>query len=124
MSSKETFFSFFSENKALLKEYIDTRLELIKLQGVRTLSRTISVVMIIFIISLLCLSILLLIGITFAFWIASVTDSNIIGFASSAGLFILFLLGFIVFGRGMVQNQVIRRIIQDAMDDDSEEIDN
>jgi hypothetical protein len=123
MSSKETFFSFFSENKALLKEYIDTRLELIKLQGVRILSRTISVVMIIFIISLLCLSILLLIGITFAFWISSVTGSNIIGFASAAGLFILFLLGFIVFGRGMVQNQVIRRIIQDAMDN-PEEIDN
>ena len=39
MSSKETFFSFFSENKALLKEYIDTRLEMIKLQGIRTLSR-------------------------------------------------------------------------------------
>jgi hypothetical protein len=123
MSSKETFFSFFSENKALLKEYIDTRIELIKLQGVRTLSKTISVVMIIFIISLLCLSILLLIGITFAFWIASVSGSNIIGFASAAGLFILFLLGFLVFGRGMVQNQVIRRIIQDAMEE-TEEIDN
>jgi hypothetical protein len=123
MSSKETFFSFFSENKALLKEYIDTRIELIKLQGVRTLSKTISVVMIIFIISLLCLSILLLIGITFAFWIASVTGSNIIGFASAAGLFILFLLGFLVFGRGMVQNQVIRRIIQDTMEE-TEEIDN
>ena len=122
MSSKETFFSFFSQNKALLKEYIDTRLELIKLQGVRTLSRTISAIMIIFIISLLCLSILLLIGITFAFWIADVSGSNIVGFASAAGLFILFLIGFIVFGRKMVQNQIIKRIIQDSMDD-SEDLD-
>jgi hypothetical protein len=122
MSSKETFFSFFSQNKALVKEYIDTRLELIKLQGVRTLSRTISAIMIIFIISLLCLSILLLIGITFAFWIADITGSNIAGFASAAGLFILFLIGFIVFGRRMVQNQIIKRIIQDSMDD-SEDID-
>lgn len=122
MSSKETFFSFFSQNKALIKEYIDTRLELMKLQGVRTLSRIISVIMIIFIISLICLSILLLIGITFAFWIADITGSNIAGFASAAGLFILFLIGFVVFGRGMVQNQIIKRIIQDSMDD-SEEID-
>jgi hypothetical protein len=122
MSSKETFFSFFSQNKTLIKEYIDTRLELIKLQGVKTLSRTISAIMIIFIISLLCLSILLLIGITFAFWIADISGSNIVGFASAAGLFILFLIGFIVFGRGMVQNQIIKRIIQDSMDD-SEEID-
>jgi hypothetical protein len=123
MSTKETFFSFFSENKTLLIEYLDTKLELIKLHGVRTLSKTISVIMIIFIISLLCLSILLLIGITFAFWIASVTGSNIVGFASAAGLFIFFLLGFIVFGRGMVQNLVIRRIIEDAMEE-TEEIDN
>jgi len=123
MSSNETFFSFFSENKALIKEYIDTKLELIKLHGVRTLSRTISVVMIVFIISLLCLSILLLIGITFAFWMASITGSNIAGFASAAGLFILILILFIVFGRRMVQNQIIRRIIQDSMDD-IEDVDN
>ena len=120
MQTKETFFSFFSENKTLLKDYLDTRVEIIKLQGVRTLSRTISVVMVIFIISLLCLSILLLLGITFAFWIASLSGSNIIGFASAGGLFILFLLLFIVFGRGMVQNQVIKRIIQDSMDENDE----
>jgi hypothetical protein len=123
MSSKETFFSFFSENKALLKDYVDTRLDLIKLQGVRTLSRTISVVMVTFIISLLSLSILLLLNITFAFWIASITGSNIIGFASAAGLLILILIGFIAFGRGMVQNQIIRWIIQDSLDD-PEDIDN
>jgi len=123
MSSKETFFSFFSENKALLKDYVDTRLDLIKLQGVRTLSRTISVVMVTFIISLLSLSILLLLNITFAFWIASITGSNIIGFASAAGLLILILIGFIAFGRGMVQNQIIRMIIQDSLDE-PEDIDN
>ena len=123
MSSKETFFSFFSENKALLKDYLDTRLDLIKLQGVRTLSRTISVVMVTFIISLLSLSILLLLNITFAFWIASITGSNIIGFASAAGLLILILIGFIAFGRGMVQNQIIRMIIQDSLDE-PEDIDN
>jgi hypothetical protein len=123
MSSKETFFSFFSENKALLKDYVDTRLDLIKLQGVRTLSRTISVVMVTFIISLLSLSILLLLNITFAFWIASITGSNIIGFASAAGLLILILIGFIAFGRGMVQNQIIRWIIQDSLDE-PEDIDN
>ena len=122
MSSKETFLSFFSQNKALFKEYIDTRLELIKLQGVRILSRTLSAIMIIFIISLLCLSILLLIGITFAFWIADVSGSNIVGFASAAGLFILFLIGFILYGRGMVQNQIIKQIIKDSMDD-SEDLD-
>jgi len=123
MSSKETFFSFFSENKALLKDYLDTRLDLIKLQGVRTLSRTISVVMVTFIISLLSLSILLLLNITFAFWIASITGSNIIGFASAAGLLILILIGFIAFGRGMVQNQIIRWIIQDSLDE-PDDIDN
>jgi hypothetical protein len=123
MSAKETIFSFFSENKALLKDYLDTRLDLIKLQGIRTLSRTISTVMVIFIISLLSLSILLLLTITFAFWIASITESNIIGFASATGLLILILIGFIAFGRKMVQNQIIRMIIQDSMDDD-ENIDN
>jgi hypothetical protein len=69
------------------------------------------------------LSILLLLGITFAFWIASISGSNIIGFASAGGLFILFLILFIVFGRGMVQNQVIRRIIQDSMEE-PDDIDN
>jgi hypothetical protein len=123
MSSNETIFSFLSENKALLKDYLDTRLDLIKLQGVRSLSRTISLVMVTFIISLLLLSILLLLTITFAFWIASITDSNIIGFGSATGLLIIILIGFIAFGREIVQNLIIRRIIQDSMDE-PEDIDN
>lgn len=117
MPTKETFFSFFSENKALLKDYLDTRIELIKLQGVRALSRTISVVIVTFIIALISLSILLLLIITFAIWISELTGNNIIGFASATGLLILFLIGFIAFGRGFVQNLIIKRIIKDSMEE-------
>ncbi len=123
MSSKETFFSFFSENKALLKEYIDTRIELIKLQGTRTLSRTFSLVMVALIVALLALFVLFFLGMTFAFWIASETGSNIIGFASASGLFALLLLFVIVFRRVLFQNPMIRMFLRETMDE-SEDADN
>jgi hypothetical protein len=117
MSSKETFFSFFSENKALLKEYIDTRLELIKLQGIRALSQGFSLVMVALIVALLALFVLFFLGMTFAFWIASITGSNIIGFASASGLFALILLLVIAFRRVLFQNPMIRMFIRETMDE-------
>jgi hypothetical protein len=117
MSSKETFFSFFSENKALLKEYLDIRLDLVRLQGTRVLSRTFSLVMVVFIVSLLSLFVLFFLGMTFAWWIASLTGSNVIGFACASGLFMLILLLIIVFRRVLFQNPMIRMFIQESMDE-------
>ena len=69
------------------------------------------------------LSILMFLGLTFAFWIATLTESYIIGFASATGLFILILGGFLFFGRGLVQDSMIREVIKESMKD-LEESDN
>ncbi|NJO25376.1 MAG: hypothetical protein HC867_05760 [Bacteroidia bacterium] len=45
---------FFKENKQLLKEYIDVRGELLKLQAIKILSRSLSLLLVIVIVSFSC----------------------------------------------------------------------
>jgi putative effector of murein hydrolase LrgA (UPF0299 family) len=71
MAMSEHGSSFLRENFALLKEYVELRLELVKLQGVRMASRTLSILVTAFIVSMLILFILLFLGLTFAAWIHS-----------------------------------------------------
>jgi hypothetical protein len=55
MNTEKDFSGFYQENKTLLKEYLETRFNILKLQGIRTISRTMSMVIIIFVVSILAL---------------------------------------------------------------------
>jgi hypothetical protein len=79
--------------------------------------------MVVLIVALLTLFVLFFLGMTFAFWIASITGSNIIGFASASGLFALILLIVIAFRRVFFQNPMIRMFIRETMEE-SEDADN
>lgn len=117
MTDKETFSGFIRENRALLKEYLELRMDLFKLQGVRMISRSFSVLVVAVIVALMGLFVLLFLGIAFAWWIAGLTGSNIIGFASAGGLFMLLLILVIVLRRPLFQNPLIRLFIEESVSD-------
>jgi hypothetical protein len=48
MGSDQNFKGFYAENKALLKEYVDLRVNLVKLQAVKVLSKSFGLVIVIF----------------------------------------------------------------------------
>jgi hypothetical protein len=114
MGSEKDFSGFYAENKALLKEYLDIRLRLFKLQGVKILSRSLSSLIVILLVSCMLLFTILFLGLTFAWWITNVTDSAIIGFAGTAGLFFILSLVFIIFRKPLFHNPLIRFFIQES----------
>jgi hypothetical protein len=117
MGSEKDFSGFYAENKALLKEYIDLRLKLIKLQGIKILSRSLSSVIVIFMVSCMVLFTLLFLGFSFAWWLTDLTHSATIGFAGAAGLFFILSLVFMVFRRPLFHNPLIRHFIQETSQD-------
>ena len=121
MYDKDKFSTFYRDNKDLLKEYIEIRMDLIRLQGVRMLSRSFSLVMVGLIVILLSLFILFFLGIAFAFWISDLTGSNVAGFTSAAGLFALLLILTIIFRRPLFQNPMIRLFINESIPENEEE---
>lgn len=115
------FTEFLKKNKTVLKEYVEVRLELFRLQGVKLLSKSLSLFIWITIVLFLVFFILLFLGMLFAWWIADISGSNIIGFASAAGVFLLLLGIVILFRKALFQEPVSRLIIREAMEQDEEE---
>jgi hypothetical protein len=114
MYPRDDFSTFFRENKSLLREYLDVRTELLRLQGIRLIARSFSFLMVGVIIVLMALFILLFLGIAFAFWIASLTGSQVIGFLCAAALFMVVLVVFIAMRRVLFQNPLIRLFIRES----------
>ena len=114
MSTEQNFSGFYQENKNLLKEYLDVRLTLAKLKGIKTVSRILSLLIVIFLVSILVLFIMLFLGFTFAWWLSAKTGSNIIGFAGTAGLFTIIMVLCVAFRKPLFQSPLIRLFIEES----------
>ena len=114
MLPRDDFSTFFRQNKTLIREYIDVRTELLRLQGIRLLARSFSFFMVGVVVILMVLFVLLFLGIAFAFWIASLTGSQVVGFLSAAALFLVVLVLFIALRRVIFQNPLIRLFIRES----------
>jgi len=115
------FTDFFQKNKVLLKEYLEVRLELLKLQGVKFLSKTAGLFTWLMVILFLVFFILLFLGMMFAWWIADLTHSNIIGFASAAGIFVVLLMICFLFRKSLFQKPIAKLVIKEALEEDEED---
>lgn len=121
MSNSETFKDFYQENSKLLKEYIDTRLELLRLHSIKTLSRTLSMLILVSLISFMVLFFLLFLVISFSWMMAEVTGSNTLGFLCGGGVFLLIILLAIILRKPLFLNPLIRLFIRTSSNEDEEE---
>ena len=80
----ETLNDFYQENRKLVTEYLETRLQLIRLTAIRTLSRTFSLFIVICLVSFMVLFFLLFLVIAFSWQMADVTGSAALGFLCGA----------------------------------------
>lgn len=112
MPDTETFGSFLRENKKLVGEYIEIRLNLYRLQLTRAFSRSAGYLLWI-LISLVLLSLFFVFaGIVTGFWLSALTGSYVKGFGITA-LLVLFILGILtLLRRALFINPVIRSVIR------------
>ena len=117
MSTDKNFSGFFNENKALLREYLDVRVKLFKLQVIKAMSRSLGMLFAILVVAAISLFVVLFLGMSFSFWLAEETGSNVAGFAGGAGLFFVFLLLVIVFRKPLFMSPLIRLFIREMSAD-------
>jgi len=121
MATNQDFSEFLRQNKNLIKEYTELRLELFKLQGVKLLSRSLSLFVWLTIVLLVIFFILLFLGMLLAYWIAEKTGSTLLGFAISAGAFGIILLFLVIFRKSLFRGPITRTIIREALEENQEE---
>ena len=93
-------------------EYIEVKLDLIRLHTAENLSRIFSNVATIAVISYLLFFIILFISFAAGFYIGSLLESNELGFLCMAGFYALLLILFLAFRKQIVEQPVIKAMVR------------
>jgi len=112
MPFPENLSDFYNVQSKIIKEYFETRLQLIKLQAVLAVSRLLTLIFVLIIVFILLLFILLFLGLALAWWLSELFGSKVLGFSGAAAVFFILLVMMIVFRKVLLQNPLIRLFIR------------
>lgn len=122
---EDNFSNYFNQTGKVAKEYLETRIDLIKLQAAGKLSKALGLFFSMILAFLLFFFVIVFLGMVLGFWIGEMTNSFTIGFACSAGLFVVLLGILLIFRKPLIQgpisNMLIRELMSEMdMDDDED----
>jgi len=120
MSGTETFESFFKENKKLVREYLDTRMEVYKLKLIRIISKSAGYFIWIVISLFLLLLLMIFLGLVFGIWLSEITGSYVLGFGIVALLILVKILFLSLFRKALFVNPIIQSVINRINDGDED----
>jgi hypothetical protein len=121
MSQPDNLGEFFSENKALLKDYMETRMEIYRLQSLRIFSKSAGYFAWIIVSLFLAFLILLFTGFVIGFWFSSMLHSYIEGFGLITILLLVVFLLLAIFRKSLFVNPVVQSIIQRSREEEKDE---
>jgi hypothetical protein len=112
MAEYENFGAFIKDNKQLLQEYAETRLELYRLQGARQAAKLGGYLIWVAITLFLLLLVLIFCGITLGYWFSSITGSNVAGFGLATIMLVLMILLITLLRKQLFVNPIVRNIVK------------
>ncbi len=116
----ENFGSFLKENKELLKDYIDVRLKIFRLESIKMASKSAGYLVFILVSLFLVFLIFLFAGLMLGFWLSAVFKSNTIGFGLTTLLLIIIFVVIVLLRNKLFIDPIIRTVIDKAADEEEE----
>jgi hypothetical protein len=113
--------SFFADNKKLLKEYLETRLEIYRLQSLRLFAKSAGYLAWILLSLFLAFLFLLFRGLMVAYWFSGLFHSYVKGFGMVALLILVLFILIALFRRILFVEPVIQSIIQRSKEEPEDE---
>jgi uncharacterized membrane protein YqjE len=125
---EDNFSNYFNQTGKVAKEYLETRLDLIKLQAAGKLSKALGLFFSLILAFLLFFFVIVFLGMVLGFWIGEMTNSFTIGFSCSAALFIVLLGILLIFRKPLIQiplsNMLVRELTTEMDIDDDDDKNN
>ena len=118
MSKPEDFGSFIKENKELFKEYLETRTEVYRLQGIKKFSKAGGTLIWAILSIFLFFLILFFAGLVLGFWLSARLNSNVFGFGLTTLILIVFTLILAFFRKQLFITPIIKSLINEAMEEE------
>lgn len=100
----------------LLKKYIETRIQILKLELITVLANVASTLVSSFIILVFSLFILLMLTFSLAFWLSETLNSNTFGFAIVGGIYCVFFIIYLLYSKKLLERKVKDGIVSSALD--------
>ena len=120
MSQPDNLGSFLKESKPLLKEYLETRLEIFRLQAVRIASQSAGYLIWVIVSLFILFIILIFSGIVLGCWLAAITGSYISGFGLTTLIYIVIFALLMLFRNSLFINPVMQSIIRKTLEEQDE----
>ncbi|HEX3934096.1 MAG TPA: hypothetical protein VHW43_05420 [Puia sp.] len=120
MDQPDNLGAFFAENKTLLKEYLETRMEIYRLQSLRLFAKSAGLFAWVLLSLFLAFLFLLFGGMMVAFWFSSIFHSQVKGFGLVTLLILLIFVLLAVFRRALFVDPVIQSVIQKSKEEEEE----
>ncbi len=120
MSQSENLGSLIQETKPIIREYLDTRMEIFRLQGVRIASKSAGFLIWVIISLFLLFLILIFSGIVLGCWLSSLTNSYTMGFGLTTLIFLVIFALLALFRNDLFIRPIMQSIIRSALDDPGE----
>ncbi len=118
MDQPDNLGSFFAENKTLLKEYLETRLEIYRLQSLRLFAKSAGLFAWVLLSLFLAFLFLLFGGMMVAFWFSSLFHSQVKGFGLVTLLILAIFILLAVFRKALFVDPVIQSVIQKSKEEE------
>lgn len=118
MDEPDNLGSFFAENKTLLKEYLETRLEIYRLQSLRLFARSAGLFVWVLLSLFLAFLFLLFGGMMLGFWFSDLFHSHVKGFGLVTLLVLLVFILLTIFRKALFVEPVIQSVIQKSRDEE------
>jgi len=119
----ESFGSFLKENKDILKNYVDVRLRIFRLQGIKIASKSVGYLIFALVAMFLVFLIFLFAGLVLGFYLSALCKSNAIGFGITTLIWILVFLLIVALRNKLFINPIIKAIIKNTNEEELEEED-
>jgi hypothetical protein len=120
MDQPDNLGSFFAENKTLLKEYLETRLEIYRLQSLRLFAKSAGLFAWVLLSLFLAFLFLLFGGMMVAFWFSSLFHSQVKGFGLVTLLILAVFILLAVFRKALFVDPVIQSVIQKSKEEEDD----
>jgi ABC-type protease/lipase transport system fused ATPase/permease subunit len=120
MIEKENLGTFLKDNKKLIRDYLDTRLEIFKFKLIRIFSKSTGYLIWV-IISLFLFSLLMnFIGLVIGFWLTKITGSYVEGFGYTSLIMLAVIILLALFRKALFINPIIRLMIRRSTENNHE----
>lgn len=114
---EDNFSNYFSETGKVVKRYLETRLDLLKLQAAGKLAKALGLFFSLIMAFLLFFFLVVFLGMVVGFWIGEMTHSFAIGFSCAAGFFALLLLIMLIFRKALIQRPLANMLAAELVEE-------